>query len=63
MPENTVLLCKGEYHCTTGLQFDWFGFSWFAYFRQILTYFLFGRIQSSQTGDQPYSDTSLYEVS
>ena len=25
-PENTHLLCKGKYHCTADLQFDWFGF-------------------------------------
>ena len=25
--ENTPLLCKGRYHCTASLQFDWFGLS------------------------------------
>ena len=27
--ENTHLLCKGKYHCTADLLFDWFGFSCF----------------------------------
>ena len=42
-------LCKGNVHCTAGLQYD-----------QITTYFLFGRIQYSETGDQETSDTSLF---
>ena len=25
-PENTHLLCKAKYPCTTDLLFDWFGF-------------------------------------
>ena len=25
--ENTHLLCKGKYHCTADLLFDWFGFN------------------------------------
>ena len=29
--ENTHLLCKGKYHCTADLLFDWLGFSRFAY--------------------------------
>ena len=29
MAENTHLLHKGKYHCTTDLLFDWFGFSCF----------------------------------
>ena len=33
-----------------------FGFSCFAYFML----YLFGQIQTSQTGGQPYSDTSPY---
>ena len=28
-PEKTHLLCKGKYHCTADLLFDWFGFSCF----------------------------------
>ena len=32
-PENTHLLCKGKYHCTADLLFDWFGFSCFVEFK------------------------------
>ena len=28
-PENNHLLCKGKYHCSADLLFDWFGFSRF----------------------------------
>ena len=55
-PENTHLLCKGKYHCTTDLLFDWFGFSW-------TTGLHVCQIQTSQTGGQPYSETFLYEES
>ena len=26
-PDNTNVLCKGKYHCTAGLLFDWFGYA------------------------------------
>ena len=38
------------------------GLSCFA-FAELETYYLFGQIQTSQTGGQPYSNTSPYEVS
>ena len=51
--ENTHLLLKGKHHCMADLLFDWFGFS----YQQIN---LFGKIQTSQTGGQPYNYTSPY---
>ena len=54
--ENIHLLHKA------GLQFDWFGFSSFATQEQHHI-FLFDRIQSCLTGDQPLSDISPYKVS
>ena len=44
------------------LLFDWFGFSCFVdlNYQQI---YVFGQIQTSQIGGQPYSDSSPYEVS
>ena len=44
------------------LLFDWLGFSCFVYVYSQHIY-SFGQIQTSQTGGQPYSDTSPYKVS
>ena len=55
-------LCKGKYHCTADLLFLLFGFSCLAT-TQIEHIYLFGQIQTSQTGIQTYSDTSPYKVS
>ena len=54
----SLFLCKGKYHCTGDLQFDWVGWSCFVTlnYQQI---YLIGQIPTSQTGGQPYSDTSL----
>ena len=55
--QNTHLLCNGKYHCFIGLDsaalllLNW---------EHI---YLFGQIQVSQTGGQPYSDTSPCVVS
>ena len=46
------ILLEGKYHCFASLQFDWFGFSSFSTYKWQRS-FLFGRIQTSQTGDQP----------
>ena len=61
-PENTHLLCKGSItiqltSCLTGQDS-----AALLLFNQIEIYKL-GRIQTSQTGGQPNSDTSYYEVS
>ena len=60
--ENTHLLCKGKYHCTADLLFDWSGsavlLNW--NYKQIC---LFGQILTGQSGGQPYSNISPYEVS
>ena len=61
-PENTRLLCKGKYHCMADFLFHLLGFSCFAY-AKLYTDYKFGQIQTSQTGSQQYSDTSLYKVS
>ena len=53
-PENTHLLCKGKYH----LLFHWFGCDQKSKFVQQSSW-----IQTSQTGCQPYSDTSPFKVS
>ena len=42
--------------------FHLLGFSCFAY-AKLYTDYKFGQIQTSQTGSQQYSDTSLYKVS
>ena len=55
-PENTQLtIGEVKYHFTAGLHFDWLGFSNFITYKKHI--FLFGRIQSSQTGNHSYSDT------
>ena len=50
---------RGKYHCTSDLQFVWFGRSSFSpsKYQQIL---MLCQIQSSQTGDQTYSDIFPY---
>ena len=54
-PENAHL--HGKYHCTDDLLFILFGFSCFAYVEGTTCLV---KIQTSQAGGQPYSDTSHY---
>jgi len=50
-------ILKGKYHCTIDLLFGWFGMSCMT--TDILVFYLQKRlIQTSQRGDQWYSDTS-----
>jgi hypothetical protein len=53
---------KGEkYHCTVDLLFDWFGISCMT--TNIFFFYLQNRqIQTSQTGDQRYSDTFPFSI-
>ena len=51
------LLWKGKSHCMAGFLFDCF-----AYFK-LTTRYLFGQIQTSATGGQPFIDTQPYKVS
>ena len=56
-PENTHLLCKGKYHCTADLLI----ICLLSVALLMLNYQhvdSFVQIQTSQTGGQPYSDTS-----
>ena len=59
--ENTYLLRKGKYHCTTDLLFDWLGFSCFAYVE--LDRDLQVWLNPNQSNSEPFSDTSPYKVS
>jgi hypothetical protein len=50
---------RGKYHCTVDLLFDWFGISCITI--DNFCFCLQNRlIQTSQTGGQWYSDTSLF---
>ena len=55
-------LYKGIYHCTVDL-FNLLGFSCFAYDENEQQTYLFGEIQTIQTGVQPYSDTFPFKIS
>ena len=50
---------KGKSHCTAKLLLILFGFSCFAYIELAIA-LLVCSIQTSQTGGQPYSDSSPY---
>ena len=52
---------SGKYHCTVR-PFILFGFSCSMMLNEH-QFYLFGQIQTSQTGGQLYSDTSPYEIS
>ncbi len=57
-PRNTR---GGKYHCTIDLLFDWFGISCMT--TDNFCFYLQNRlIQTSQTGAQWYSDTSLFSI-
>ena len=49
-----TLIARGKYRCTASLQFD---LLWLSRFKQQLI-FLFGRMESSQTGHEQYCDSS-----
>jgi hypothetical protein len=52
---------RGKYHCTIELLFDWFGISCMT--TDNFCFYLQNRlIQTSQTGGQQYSDTSLFSI-
>jgi hypothetical protein len=52
---------RGKRHCTVDLLFDWFGISCMA--TGSFCFYLQNRlIQTSQTGDQWYSDTSPFSI-
>jgi hypothetical protein len=54
-------ILKGNYHCTVDLRFDWFGISCTK--ADKFCFDLQNRlIQTSQTGGQQYSDTSLFSI-
>ena len=59
IPSDRELELKNKYHCNTDLLFILFGFSCLVMLNK-QQYYLFGQIQTSQTGGQPYSDTSPY---
>jgi hypothetical protein len=51
----------GKYHCTIDLLFDWFGISLMT--TDNFCFYLQKRlVQTSQTGGQWYSDTSLFSI-
>ncbi len=52
---------NGKYHCTVDLLFDWFGISCMTT-DIFCIYFQNRLIQTSQTGGQPYSDTSPFSI-
>ena len=51
---------KRKYHCATDLLFILFGLNCFAYLLYEQQFYLFGQIQTSQTGGQLYSDAPPY---
>ena len=57
-PENTHLLRKGKYHCTTDLLTVWIQLLCLCWITNGFTY-LFDKFQTSQTVGQTYSDTSF----
>ena len=61
-PDNNILFHKLKYYCMADLQFDWLRFICFRCV-ELDRLFKFGRIPISQTGAQPYSDSSRYKVS
>ena len=58
--ETTSILCKGKYHCTADLLFDWLGFGQTS--KSVVLIQQNSWIQTSQAGGQPYSDIPPYEV-
>jgi hypothetical protein len=54
-------ILEGKYHCTIDLLFDWFGIGCMT--TDYFCFYLQNRlIQTSQTGGQWYSDTSLFSI-
>jgi hypothetical protein len=60
-PARSFTISRGEYHYTVDLLFDWFGLVCIAN-KNINCQFSYSWFQTSQTGGQPYSDTSHFSI-